>query len=232
MIKLTSFSTPLTAVIIGASGGIGSAFVNHLKSNPDNHIFEFSRSQNGLDFNDEDSIEKCAAQIPDRDIDIIIIATGYLGLEPEKSLKDLSHDKFQEVFTANTYGPALVMKHFAPKLARDRKSVMAALSARVGSIGDNNLGGWYAYRASKAALNMVIRNTAIEIGRTNKNAAIIGLHPGTVDTKLSEPFQGHVPSDKLFTPDYAAEQMLNVMDGLTSKNTGHVFDYAGNQIEW
>ena len=124
------------------------------------------------------------------------------------------------------------MKYFSPKLARDRKSVLASLSARVGSIGDNHLGGWYAYRASKAALNMIIRNAAIEIGRTNSNARIIGLHPGTVDTGLSKPFQGHVPDGKLFTPAYATGQMLNVIDNLAPEDTGHVYDYAGKVIEW
>lgn len=219
------------AVVIGASGGIGNAFAKNIEKRHQNiEILEFSRKLNGFDLTDEATIQSAAATLPNCDIDLIIIATGYLGLEPEKSLKDLSIDKFNEVFAVNTFGPALVMKHFVPKMARDRKSVMVALSARVGSISDNHLGGWYAYRASKSALNMLIKTTAIEIARTNKNAIIAGLHPGTVDTNLSKPFQSHVPNGKLFTPEHATERMLETINTLESSDSGYIFAYDGEKI--
>jgi NAD(P)-dependent dehydrogenase (short-subunit alcohol dehydrogenase family) len=130
----------------------------------------------------------------------------------------------------NTIGPALTMKYFASKLKKDRKSVIAALSARVGSISDNHLGGWYGYRASKAALNMIIRTASIEVARRNKQACVVGLHPGTVDTSLSKPFHDHVPEGKLFAPEYAASQLLNVLNNLTARDTGYVFAYDGQKI--
>lgn len=230
---LSSFGDDSKAIVIGASGGIGQGFVNHLKvADNFSEVIPLSRSQDGFDMVDEESIKLFADKIENQSIDLIIIATGYLGLEPEKSLKDLSMDKFQQVFAANIFGPALVMKHFAPKLKRESKSVMVSLSARVGSIGDNNLGGWYAYRASKSALNMIIRNTSIEIGRINKQAVIAGLHPGTVDTDLSKPFQGHVPSGKLFTPEFATQSMLETIDNLGQGDTGYIFAYDGQKIEF
>lgn len=126
--------------------------------------------------------------------------------------------------------PALVAKHFLPLLARDRKSVFAALSARVGSISDNQLGGWHAYRASKAALNMLLRTFAIELARRNPRAVCVGLHPGTVDTGLSAPFQANVPEGKLFTPDFAAARLLEVVDRLKPDDSGHVFAWDGQLI--
>jgi len=231
--SLDSFGSNSKAIIIGASGGIGSAFVNHLKSSENViAVHEFSRSQNGFDLTDEQSIKSAADTIANNDIDLIIIATGYLGNSPEKSLKDISTDKFNQVFTVNTFGPALVMKHFASKLTRNRKSVMASISARVGSISDNHLGGWYAYRASKSALNMIIKTTSIEIARTHKQSAIIGLHPGTVDTSLSKPFQDHVPNDKLFTPEYSTACMLRTLNQIDATNTGEIFAYNGQKIDY
>ena len=230
---LSSFSARPKVCLIGSSGGIGNAFNDHFKKADQSiDLYCFSRIDMRFDLRDEDSIKSAADSVPDQDIDIILITTGYLGTSPEKSLKSLSAEKFQKLFAVNTIGPALVMKHFAPKLVKDRKSVMAALSARVGSIEDNRLGGWYSYRASKAALNMIIRNAAIEIGRTNKHAAIIGLHPGTVDTNLSKPFQDHVPEGKLFTPEYATKQMLKVINMITADDTGHIFAYDGQKIDW
>jgi len=121
----------------------------------------------------------------------------------------------------------MTAKYFVPLLRRDEKAVFAALSARVGSISDNRLGGWYAYRASKAALNMVLKTLAIEIGRRFKNQIIVGLHPGTVDTDLSKPFQGNVPEGKLFTAEFSAEKLLDVVDGLSAEDSGNLFDWAG-----
>ena len=130
----------------------------------------------------------------------------------------------------NATGPALFAKHFLPLLARDRKAAFAALSARVGSISDNALGGWYAYRASKAALNMLIRSLSIELARRSPQALCVGLHPGTVDTPLSVPFRGAVPDGQLFSPDHAAVCLLDVLDGLSPLDTGGVFDWAGQSV--
>ena len=137
-----------------------------------------------------------------------------------------------EVFRINTIGPALLAKHFLPLLRRDKKSAFAAISARVGSIGDNRLGGWASYRASKAALNMLLRTFSIEQARVNKNSVVVGLHPGTTDTGLSRPFQGNVPEGKLFTPAFVAERLLGVLDGLTPDATGQVFAWDGKRIEY
>ena len=187
-----------------------------------------------IDITDEDSIWEAVSFI-DGELDIVLIATGLLhgddGLMPEKSLRDVSLERFEEVFRVNTIGPALAMKHFALLLPKDRRAVMAAISARVGSIGDNRLGGWYAYRASKAALNMVIKNAAIEIGRRYKQAVIIGLHPGTVETELSAPFRGNVSGDKLFTAEFAAEKLVGVMGDVSPSDSGKVFAWDGAEIE-
>jgi NAD(P)-dependent dehydrogenase (short-subunit alcohol dehydrogenase family) len=136
----------------------------------------------------------------------------------------------ETAFRLNTIGPALVAKHFLPLLAKDRKSVFAAISARVGSIEDNHLGGWYAYRASKAALNMVIKTLSIELARRNTNALCVGLHPGTVDTPLSTPFQSGVPEAKLFSAARSARHLLTVLDNLTPENSGCLYAWDGSQI--
>ena len=130
----------------------------------------------------------------------------------------------------NTVGPALIAKHVLPLMPREGRSVFAALSARVGSIGDNRLGGWHSYRASKAALNMLVRNFAIEMGRTHKKAAIVGLHPGTVDTELSEPFQKGLPEGQLTDAVEAARNLLRVLDGVSPEDSGEVFDWKGERV--
>lgn len=214
--------------VIGDTGGIGAAIAGRLST--DNKVHGFSRST-GLDYGCEDSIAEAAEGLTE--LDTILITTGFLHDDvtmPEKSIRDLALHKFEKNFLVNTIGPALVMKHFLPKLKRGERSVCAALSARVGSISDNALGGWTAYRASKAALNMVIRNAAIETSRRNQDAIIVGLHPGTVDTNLSEPFQGNVRDDKLFTPDYSVEKLLDVIDGLKPADTGKVFAWDGQEV--
>ncbi|MFT5084384.1 MAG: NAD(P)-dependent dehydrogenase (short-subunit alcohol dehydrogenase family) [Lentisphaeria bacterium] len=231
-------------VIIGASGGLGSAFVKAFADDSSNTIYAFSRSEiedklanvnyGRVDFTAEASIKQAAEKSAQwGPLDCVIVAAGVLhdsDLKPEKSLRDLSVDNFQRSFVANTIGPALVAKHFLPKLQRNRRSVFAALSARVGSIGDNRLGGWYAYLASKAALNMVIKTASIEIARLQKQVIVVGLHPGTVDTSLSQPFQQRVPSDKLFSTEYSARQLIKVLQGLTVENSGKVFAWDGNEV--
>ena len=233
-------------VIVGASGAIGSSFTLQLSvSYPNSTIHAFSQQQpeimlpnvtyHQINYRDETSIEESALiASKDAKLDMVIVATGILhdgALLPEKSLKELSAEKFHLLFEANTILPSLIAKHFLPKLNRDSQSIFAALSARVGSISDNYLGGWYAYRASKAALNMIIKNAAIEIGRSNKKTIIVGLHPGTVDSNLSMPFQGNVPDGKLFTPEYSVQKLLQVLTNLTSEQSGKCFAWDGTEVK-
>ena len=187
------------------------------------------------DITEENIIEEAAGVLSGKKIDITIIATGVLhdeGLSPEKGLRELNIESFRRVFDTNTFGPALAAKHFLTLIPKDKKSVFAVLSARVGSISDNHIGGWYAYRASKAALNMILRSASIEVGRRFKRACIIGLHPGTVDTNLSEPFQGNVKEGRLFTPEYAAECLLKVINGATPEKSGKIFDWDNKEIPY
>lgn len=233
-------------VVIGASGSIGSAVIKRLKQlYPNANIYAFSRAKvvdcvegvvyEHIDYTDESIIEKAAKDVYEKSgaINLIFVATGILHtseIKPEKCLKELSADKFIELFKANTIFPALVAKHFIPKLAKDTKSVFAAISARVGSISDNQLGGWYAYRASKAALNMFIKTASIETKRVNPSAIIVGLHPGTVDSHLSKPFQARVAEGKLFTSEYSATKLIEVLDGLKLEDSGKCFAWDGKEI--
>lgn len=227
---------PKNIAIIGASGAIGSAFTQLLSEKyPDAALYAFSRTgEYRIDYTSEESIAAAADMASkDKPLDIVIVAIGILhdgDIMPEKSLKELSAEKFHRIFEVNTVASCLIAKYFLPKLNRDRPSRFAALSARVGSISDNRLGGWYAYRASKAALNMVIKSAAIEIGRRNKQAIIVGLHPGTVDSALSKPFQGNVPDGKLFTPEYSTQKLLDVLESLTPEHSGKCFAWDGEEI--
>jgi NAD(P)-dependent dehydrogenase (short-subunit alcohol dehydrogenase family) len=232
--------------IIGASGAIGHALVRHyLQADAGATILAFSRSipefqdsrvqVHPIDLSDETQIE-AAARIASqhRPLDLVIVATGLLHdaqLKPEKALRDLSTDAFMASFAVNTIGPTLVAKHFLPLLHREKRAVFAALSARVGSISDNRSGGWYAYRAAKAALNMVIRTAAIEMARKYPKAILVGLHPGTVDSPLSHPFQSHVAQGRLFTPDMSAEFLARVIAQLDQTDSGRIFAWDGEEIQ-
>jgi NAD(P)-dependent dehydrogenase (short-subunit alcohol dehydrogenase family) len=244
---LASFGEDLSVAVIGASGGIGGAFTAALQDALNvARVFTFSRRKapaaaaqttwQALDLEDEASIARAAATVKEEvgELHLAVVASGLLhagdALQPEKSWRSLDAAALQRAFAVNAIGPALIAKHFLPLLARDRKSAFAALSARVGSIEDNRLGGWHAYRASKAALNMLLRNFAIELARRNDQALCVGLHPGTVDTALSEPFQAGVPEGKLFTPARAATQLLGVLDGLTPGDSGGLFAWDGQRI--
>ncbi len=232
--------------IIGGSGTIGKAITKQLaKSQPHGKIYTFSRNPPevisesitpyAINYEDEQSI-KDAALIASKEaqLDLVMVTTGILHdseVMPEKSLQELSSEKFQKLFSINTILPALVAKHFVPKLNKKNNSVFAAISARLGSISDNYLGGWYAYRASKAALNMIIRNAAIETGRKNKQATIVGIHPGTVDSPLSKPFQQNIAKKSLFTADDSAEKILAVLHNLAPKDSGKCFAWDGKEIK-
>jgi NAD(P)-dependent dehydrogenase (short-subunit alcohol dehydrogenase family) len=219
------------AVVIGASGGIGAALENALHGTVFDQVLGMSRAT--IDITDEASIATMAASIAadTRPIRLIIVATGLLagqGIAPEKSWRDLDVSALSQSFAINTIGPALVMKHFLPLLPRDGKSVFAALSARVGSIGDNRLGGWYGYRASKAALNQMICTAAVELTRSRPDAICVALHPGTVATPLSAPF---IKSGlDIQTPEVAAASLLQTIDALGAADSGGFYDQRGHAI--
>lgn len=221
-------------MVIGASGGIGAAVAGLLRASGRFAVVHaLSRSETGLDLEAEASIAEAAGRVAEgAPPTLVFVATGVLhhGFEPERGYRALTADHMMRDYRINTVGPALVARHFLPLLPRDRRAVFAALSARVGSIGDNRLGGWHSYRASKAALNMVLRNLAVELGRTHPQAVVAGLHPGTVDTALSQPFQRGVKPETLFTADYSAERLLAVIDGLTAADSGGVFAWDGARI--
>ncbi|WEK43334.1 MAG: SDR family NAD(P)-dependent oxidoreductase [Candidatus Sphingomonas colombiensis] len=216
----------MSAVIIGASGGIGAALAEALEEEGET-VLRLSRPE--IDLTDEASIAAAAARAGAPEL--VIVATGILHDSergPEKALSDLDPAWLARQYAINTIGPALIAKHFLPIMPRSGRSIFAALSARVGSIGDNRLGGWYGYRASKAALNQFIRTLAIEDKRRNDRGIVVALHPGTVDTKLSKPFQQS--GRDLFAPGRAAVQLLDVIDGFTPKDSGRLFSWDGTEI--
>jgi NAD(P)-dependent dehydrogenase (short-subunit alcohol dehydrogenase family) len=226
------------AVVIGAAGGIGAALVAALlEEGAFAAVHGFARSSTGgdhIDLEDEASIAAAAERVSRGPAPaLVIVATGLLhnGPQgPEKSFRELDPAWLARNFAVNAIGPALIAKHFLPLMPRTGRGVFAVLSARVGSISDNKLGGWYGYRASKAALNMLVCTLAIEEKRRNDRALVVALHPGTVDTDLSRPFQGNVRPGTLFTPDRAALQLLDTLDGLRPPDSGKLFDYEGNEI--
>lgn len=223
-----------SAVVIGASGGIGAAVAARLETSGRYAVVHaLSRSGTGFDLEDEESIAAAAARVATGPAPTMVFAaTGVLhhGFEPERSWRALDAEHLLRDYRINAVGPVLVAKHFLPLLPRDGRTVFTALSARVGSIGDNRLGGWHSYRASKAALNMLLRNLSVELARTHPHAVVAGLHPGTVDTGLSAPFQKGVKPEKLFTTDYSAERLLAVLDGLTPADSGGVFAWDGQRV--
>lgn len=235
---------PRTAAVFGSSGGIGLALCEALAQAGCETVYAGSRQGTApaggpfrpfaFDLKDEESIATAAAMMKADPPEWVVIASGVLtladGTGPERTYKRLDPAAMAEVLAINTIGPALVAKHILPMMPRDRRFVVAALSARVGSISDNGLGGWHSYRASKAALNMLIRNFALELGRTHKQGVIVGLHPGTVDSRLSEPFQLNLPDGQLTAPDTAAANLLGVLSGLGPEQSGRVFDYKGDEI--
>lgn len=225
------------AAVIGATGGIGHAFANLLEDRG-TPVHRLSRSaprpELRLDLENEESIARAAAYCAaDGPIDLVVVATGALqgdGFGPERSWKQLNADGFAQAFAINATGPALVAKHFLPLLPRQERSAFAALSARVGSISDNRLGGWYGYRASKAALNMIVRTLSVELARTRPNAVCVALHPGTVNTELSRPHQASVKPEQLFSPLQSAEYLLAVLDRLGPADSGNVFAWDGSRV--
>ena len=225
---------PFRALIIGSSGTIGSAFVELLKNNPScsGVVGVHRHSEPPLDYQDPTSIEVCANALASMGpFQLIINTIGVLHSQdwmPEKKLDDLNAEQLMELLKINTIGPALSIRYFS-KLLDPQNSMMVTLSAKVGSIEDNRLGGWYSYRASKAALNMLIKTAAIELSRTKPKAALIAMHPGTVNSRLSKPFRG----EQIGRPAQdAVSDMFHVIENLQIEDSGSFLSYSGEKLPW
>jgi len=231
---MNTFPDGFRALVIGASGGIGAALVEVLTENPRcGYVQGLHRhSDPAVDFDDEASVVAAAAVMARQPkFHLIINATGMLhaaGVMPEKKISDLNYVQLMNTFRINTFGPALILRYFTLLLDPGR-SVLAVLSAKVGSIQDNRLGGWYSYRASKAALNMLLKTAAIEVKRSKPQAVLVSLHPGTVNSKLSQPFRGNEIGRSARD---AAQDLLEVMDQLTPADSGGFYAYDGKRLPW
>ncbi|TYC56287.1 SDR family NAD(P)-dependent oxidoreductase [Rhodobacterales bacterium] len=226
-----------TALVIGASGGIGAALARILESSQEyDTVLQLGRStEPALDLLDEETIRLCADHIRTMAgrVRLVVDATGALKsgeIGPEKSWREIDPANMAAMFAVNTIGPALLMKHFLPLLSDDGGAIFATLSARVGSIGDNRLGGWYSYRSSKAALNQLVKSAAVELARRNPNAICVAMHPGTVRTPLTEGFQK--TGLEVQEPEAAAKRIFSVLQGLSSGDTGGFYDQFGDVIPW
>ncbi len=220
----------MRALVIGASGGIGSAICAQLQEDGWD-VTGLSRSVDGFDVGNPSSVDRVLDRLTGT-FDLIFVALGILAPlwgVPEKNLAAIKPDDMARVFSVNSIGPALILRHAARLLPKDGRGVVAVLSARVGSIGDNEIGGWYSYRASKAALNQIVHGAAIELSRSHKQSICVALHPGTVETSFTAKYADRhptVPADK------AARDLLSVLDGLNPAQTGGFYDYAGQEIAW
>ncbi len=231
---------PSLALVVGAGGGLGAALVQQLSADAEHEVLALGRnSQPAIDYIDEASLKgaaewvagQCASQ--QADLRLLVVASGFLHGEqgqPERSWSHLDADYLAHVFRINTIGPALVMKYFLPLLPKQGRCVVGFVSAKVGSIGDNALGGWYGYRASKAALNQLVKTASIELARRNSQAVCVALHPGTVDTALSQPFAK--TGLKVRPAAEAAKDLLRVLAGLRPAQTGTLLDYQGKTLPW
>ena len=243
---------PRTALIVGASQGIGLEFVHQLlQTNSIERIYATYRTRNSalleiadprlhclpMDITEESQIAALVQeiQIKTAALHYVINCVGVLhegAMQPEKSLRQLNAEQLLHYFQVNSIGAVLLAKHVQPLLKHSDRAILATISAKIGSIGDNYLGGWYGYRASKAALNMFMRTTAIEYKRTCPRAIIVTLHPGTTDTRLSRPFQRNVPPEKLFPVERTVQQLLTVLDQLQDSDSGEFFSWDGSRLPW
>ncbi len=243
-----------TALVVGGGQGIGLGFVRQLLANVEiERVYATYRRLESatellaivdarlcclqMDITDESQIATVIHKIQSETTTLhyAINSAGVLHegeMQPEKSLRHIDSDRLIRYFQVNSIGAILLFKHVQPLLKHPHRSILATISAKVGSIGDNQIGGWYGYRASKAALNMFIRNTAIEYKRTCPQAILVALHPGTTDTRLSLPFQRNVPPDKLFSVDRTVAQLFTVIDGLNPQDSGEFFSWDGSRLPW
>ncbi len=255
---LSSFPDDSRALVTGASRGIGLEFVRQLLAAP-NFVRVFATCRRpalapqlaalasqeprlrvvALDVADETQVEAAAREVAtDTDrLHLVVNAAGVLheaaaGMAPEKRLADVRADALAASFAVNAFGPLLVAKQFERLLAHRDRAVFASISARVGSIGDNRLGGWYAYRGAKAAQNMFTKSLSVEWARSRRNVVCVALHPGTTDTDLSRPFQANVRPEKLFTVERTVRQLLGVIDGLAPGDTGRFLAWDGSEVQW
>ena len=220
----------MRALVVGASGGIGAALVADLRARGA-VVTGLSRSGDGLNVTDEVSVAAALSAL-EPGLDLVVVATGALvlgGVVPEKTLRAVTAEGLAAQFAVNAVGPALVMKHALRLLPRDRVSKLAVLSARVGSIGDNQLGGWYGYRAAKAALNQLVRTASVEAKRTHPLSVFVGLHPGTVETGLAPALRAGHPSVR---PEVAAGNLLRALEGLGPEQSGGFYDWKGEVVPW
>jgi NAD(P)-dependent dehydrogenase (short-subunit alcohol dehydrogenase family) len=254
---LSRFRRPITALVTGASRGIGLAFVQRLAAEPGvrrvwagcrnpaaaAELADVAQADGrvrllGLDVTDEGRLAAAARTVAmeAEPLDMVINCAGLLheaeGLQPERRLAEVRADWLLQSFAVNGAGPLLLARHFESLLPRRERVVFASLSARVGSISDNRLGGWYAYRGAKAAQNMFLKTLSIELARRARGIVCVALHPGTTRTGLSQPFRGNVPAEKLFSPERAAAQLLRVLDGLGSGDNGGFYAWNGEKIPW
>jgi NAD(P)-dependent dehydrogenase (short-subunit alcohol dehydrogenase family) len=254
---VSSENRPAIALILGATQGIGLGFVNHLLQQPNiSKVFATYRTPDAasellalgtahpdrlicsaLDITDEAQIAELISTIQTTTptLNWVINCIGVLHegtLQPEKSLAQINPERLMRYFQVNSIGAILLAKHLMPLLKHPERSVFATISAKVGSIGDNSLGGWYGYRASKAALNMFMKTAAIEYGRKSPNTIIALLHPGTTNTRLSEPFQRNVPPEKLFSTERTVAQLWTVLKQLEPANSGQFFAWDGSVLPW
>ena len=219
----------MRSLVVGASGGIGGALVAALRARGD--VVGLSRSTDGFELTNEASVAEHMARLQGP-FDLVVVATGALvldGVGTEKSLKALTADAMAAQFALNAIGPALVIKHVLRLLPRNRVSRLAVLSARVGSIGDNALGGWYSYRAAKAALNQILRTASIEVARSHPHCVLVALHPGTVETALAPAHRAGHPA---VSPEVAARHLLQVLDRLRPADSGGFLDWQGKAVPW
>ena len=217
-------------LVIGASGGIGAALAAACRSRGD-AVTTLSRSADGFDVTDEASVRTGLERLAGP-FDAVIVATGALeidGATPEKTIKAVTQKAMMDQFALNAVGPALVLRHAEKLLPRDKRAVFAVLSARVGSIGDNRLGGWISYRSAKAAVNQIVHTAAIELRRSHPQSICVALHPGTVETAFTKKYVGRHPA--VPAPE-AADNLLTVIDGLTPADSGGFFDWAGKAVAW
>ena len=248
-VNIMGFDGPIGAIIIGGRGGVGAAMARQVAlANPRNQVVATSRDDSWtqvvsevanirrmtLDLTDETSCSTFASQV-NHPIQCVVNCSGLLhdaGIQPERTWRHLDPKQMAEVFAVNSIAVAMAVKHLLPLIGRQERGVFASLSARVGSISDNRLGGWYSYRASKAAQHMILKCAAIEASRLYPNLTCVALHPGTVDTALSQPFTSRTPAERLFTPEKSAGHLLDVLAALGPTDSGGVFAWDGTSIEY